>query len=242
MSNRSQDSSQGDSSQGDSSQGDSSQGDSSQDSTQDDELDLSWLKEAEQMSKIQNESICEPMNSIMIYSIYVNKHNHIDKISQQMEPVVSLTGGSVGIPNSILMQRVQANKSLSTGIKYRLMDVLLYHVDLEPDDIHAFSVSDDYDSDRFLKKCAVVNDIKIPNSIFIFHSINALYFIFQQMDNPMSGMIRSENQLKSILKSGGGGSSNKKKTKKVVIQPTKIIMDHGHRTTKKIVADFYDDA
>jgi len=214
--------------------------DSSQDSTQDDELDLSWVKEAEQMSKIQNESICEPMDSIMIYSIYVNKHNHIDKVSQQMEPVVYLTSGSVGIPNSILMQRVQANKSLSTGIKYRLMDVLLYHVDLEPEDIHAFSVSDDYDSDRFLKKCAVVNDIKIPNSIFIFHSINALYFIFQQMDNPISGMIRSENQLKSILKTGG--SSNKKKTKKVLIQPTKIIMDHSHRTTKKIVADFYDDA
>ena len=185
-----------------------------------DELDLSWLKEAEQMSK--QSAIREPMDSITIHSIYVNKHNHIDKVSQQTEPLVSFTG-AVGIPNSSLMQRIQSNKLLSTGIKYRLMEVLLFNVDLEPENIHEF-VSDDYDSSRFLKKCAVVNDIKIPNSIFIFHSINALYFIFQQIDS------RSD-QLKSILKTGSS------KTKKVVIQPTKIV---DHRTTKKVLADFYD--
>jgi hypothetical protein len=82
-------------------------------------------------------------------------------------------------------------------------------VDLEPNHIQEF-VYGDLDNNRFFKVFSIVEDIVISPSIFIFHSLNSIYFVFQEIElieNPI---------IKPILKIGGEKDS-KKTTKKVRI-------------------------
>ena len=102
---------------------------------------------------------------------------------------------------------------MQTENKYKLLDLLVFNIDLDPENIQDFSHSDliaDFSS-RFLKSVSVLNDIKIPASIFIFHNLNAIYLIFQEIGN---------TNIKSILKN----PNNKlRKTKKVTL----IIPDNS---------------
>ena len=51
----------------------------------------------------------------------------------------------------------------------------------------------DIDSCRFFHTLPYIEDIIIPNSIFMFHSLNALYFLFQEVS------MKSVSNLKSIV-------------------------------------------
>jgi hypothetical protein len=180
----------------------------------DDDLDMSWLIETERLSKINQKYSRENMNEIQIHSIYISKTNHIEKITSTNQSLHSFdqTSEFVGLLNS------DAIKLVDTNNKYKLLDILVFNVDLEPENIQDFSKMDELGgfSSRFLKSvymAPTIQDIKIPPSIFIFHNLNAIYFLFQEI------VIVSP---KSILKSSGSGpsgsGSNLRKTKKVSIQ------------------------
>jgi hypothetical protein len=94
-------------------------------------------------------------------------------------------------------------------VKYKLLDIIVYNVDLEAQYIQEFVQNDDMDTGRFFKICPIVDDIVIMPSIFIFHSLNAIYFVFQEIEVVLNPVI------KPILKIGG--EAMKKHTKKVRI-------------------------
>ena len=80
----------------------------------------------------------------------------------------------------------------------------MFLVDLEPDQIQMYSQMDV--SVRFITTLPLLEDIHISPSIFIFHDLNALYFLFEE--------VPSEVRVtpKSALNSSG---VKKKSTKKV---------------------------
>lgn len=183
------------------------------DETEYGDLDISWVIESERLSKISQNYLRENMDKIQIHSIYINIKNHIDKITSTWHVIDSLCANSVGIKNDIILKLIESNKILQTGNKYKLLDLLVFNIDLDPENIQDFSHSDliaDFSS-RFLKSVSVLNDIKIPASIFIFHNLNAIYLIFQEIGN---------TNITSILKN----PNNKlRKTKKVTL----IIPDNS---------------
>lgn len=168
-----------------------------------DDLDISWIDKNKKLHEIDANYCREPMESIAIHFIYTNVDKNIEKISSE----------TIDIDNNIItkeriLQLIQHSKSMHQS-RYRLIDILVYNVDLEPSHIQEF-VYGTFDSSRFFKICSVLDDILIEPSIFIFHSLNAIYFIFQEIElveNPV---------IKPILKIGGGKDS-KKTTKKVRI-------------------------
>jgi len=168
-----------------------------------DDLDISWIDKQKKLHDIDANYCREHMESIAIHFIYTNVEKNIEKISSE----------TIDIYNNIIakeriLQLIQHSKSMHQS-RYRLIDMLVYNVDLEPSHIQEF-VYGDFDTNRFFKICSVLEDIVIQPSIFIFHSLNAIYFIFQEIElieNPI---------VKPILKIGGEKDS-KKTTKKVRI-------------------------
>jgi hypothetical protein len=169
----------------------------------DDDLDISWIDKQNKLHTIDKTYCREPMESISIYSIYVNIDKNIEKISSDKLDLYDNV-----IPKEKILKVIQSSKSIH-GAKYKLFDIILYNIDLETQHIQDF-VQNDLDKNRFFKKFSMVDDIRINPSIFIFHSLNAIYFIFQEIEVVLNPII------KPILKIGSEVDA-KKNTKKVRI-------------------------
>jgi hypothetical protein len=130
---------------------------------------------------------------------------------------------------------IQKNK-VSSSKKYKLLDVLVYHVDLEPQHIQSFSkVSDLNDHSRsFFKVLPIVDEISIPPSIFIFHSLNSVFFMYKEVENTPN---KHSHTIKSILKPTSVTNEVKHThTKKVRISnqtEEHPFIEHRHRKPKK---------
>ena len=155
------------------------------------DLDVSWINEQQRIQTIENNYCREPVTDIQVYSLYINKLSDIDKITRKKYPIHNNL-----LNRDAVLGIIQSNK-YATSKKYKLIDVLLYHVDLEPQHIQTFSQSTDIpaSSKPFFKILPIVDEIIIPPSIFIFHSINSVFFIYKETNTSSHN-----HTIKSILK------------------------------------------
>lgn len=145
------------------------------------DLDISWVEEQEKLQHINENYFKEPMEMIDMFFIYINTNDYIEKINH-LQQDVSLHNNSGLIHNDIIIQLIEKNKFLSNN-KYKIQDVLLYNVSLNPENIQSYSKDENIleSSSKFLEPLSIVNDFIIPPSIFIFHKINSIFFIYKQL-------------------------------------------------------------
>ena len=221
-------------------------------------LDTNWMQDFEQYHQISTNKERELANSIGSYFIYINKSLYIEKITfEKCALEIDPENGVSVLPNKTVLKMVQDRKVLTPVSKYKLTDILSYVVNIEPEKVQQFSQTspdklidqnsdDNEDFDQgFLKVLPIVNDIHIDKSIFIFHNVNHLYFIFQEIE--ISHHHRTT--LKSILKGSNKtfkdriveenidhNNNNNNNTKKVriITEPRELVKSHKkHRCTKK---------
>jgi len=189
---------------------------------EDRDLDTSWIEDHERLSTIHGNYIREPMEHIHIYFIYINRNSYIDKIVHDKQLLLLSSDKRYSyLPKETLLHIIQTRKIKTPFSKYKLADVLSYLVDLEPEAIQYYSKNDNLEQihSTFLKVLPIMNDIKIDPSIFIFHEMNALYFLFEEVE-----LINHRHSLRSILKPSSSLSSvsDKTNTKKVRIQTSSL--------------------
>ena len=156
------------------------------------------------------------MEEVNIFFIYINRNQYIEKIiNDKINLVLSEDKKHSFLPKESLLQIIQSRKLKTSFSKYKLLDVLTYLVDLEPEHIQAYSKNENIESSssEFLKPVSIMNDVKFNESIFIFHGINSIYFIFEEIE-----LINHRHTIKSILKPVAREVSDKTNTKKVRIQ------------------------
>lgn len=186
----------------------------------DDSLDTSWIQRESQLQNIQTNYAREPMESIQSVFIYINQNNYIEKITREYIPLtINQQNTGSHLTPDMLLKTIQSKKLRTPVSKYKFANMFTHIVDIEPDQIQAFSKTNDSDlaNRKFFQEAVVTSLLHIPASIFIFHPNNTLYFFFQEM------LVEKHNRtLKSILK------------------PPKI-KDHGepdkvlpHNVTKKV--------
>ena len=186
------------------------------------DIDFSWIKEQEKLQNIQKNYCKEPNIVINLYFIYINKNKYIDNIlneKQKLFPPIDNKGSYLS--KEYLLKIIQSKKKKTPNSKYKFQDILYYNVDLEPEHIQSYSKNEKVlnVSNSFFKVIPIVDDIHFPDSIFIFHDINSLFFIFQEIE-----ILSNRMTLKSILKSDKVENKNleedvhRKLTKKVQIQ------------------------
>lgn len=143
------------------------------------DLDISWIHQHEKENSIDKNYCREPMNEITTYCVYINKDLEIEKVTTEK---MLIEGGVLS--KERVLHFIQSKKKSFSETKYRLLDMLLYNVELEPENIQSYSISDNfYDlSKPFFKVLPVFDNVAIPDSIFIFHSLNTLYFLFKEIE------------------------------------------------------------
>ena len=205
-----------------------------------DDLDFSWLEEQERIQNIQSNYYREPMESINTYFIYINQNNYIDKILCEKYDL-DINNGCSLLNKETLLQIIQSKKLKTHYSKYKLIDILQYHNELEPENIQSFVNNGELEecSQNALKNISLFDDIVINPSIFIFHGINCLYFVFQEVETVKQNIRKS---YKSILKNGNR-EPFKKGTKKVKISTDTIMYSNDYKQrfdknkTRKMVRD-----
>jgi hypothetical protein len=187
------------------------------------DLDISWIDEYKRLENISEDCPKELMTTIKTYVLYIDHDMNIDNILVESLPIVSAnTGVGEGgaISKEVLLKYIQLKKT-KNEVKYSLIDILFYNVDLESTEIDSY-VGCEGGEDKFrtfFRSVSVMHEIVVSPSLFIFHSLNSLFVLFKER--------RPEHRhtVKSILKrvdmsllEGGDSHSNTKKVR-IVLPP-----------------------
>lgn len=198
-----------------------------------DDLDMSWINEQERIQNIQSNYYREPMETVNTYFIYINQNQYIDKILCEKYDLEIVSNGSL-LNKETLLKIIQTKKINTLNTRYKLVDILQYNVELEPEHIQTFINGEpDPSSPKILKNISVFDEIVFSSSIFIFHGINCLYFIFQEVETIST---KNRKSLKSILKTdskNGYREHSKKGTKKVKISTDTIEYSANYKNKNK---------
>lgn len=155
---------------------------------------MSWIEKEEKLLRVQENFQREPMESIQCFFLFMNKHKYIEQITDEY---VELQDGK--IPKERVLRLVEEKRHPKSDIKYMFVDAWTILVDLEPEHIQAYSQMNA--APRFLSQLPILDDIVIHPSIFIFHDMNAVYFLFQEMDRaPAKSAIRNKVSGNKITK------------------------------------------
>tara|TARA_B100000287_G_scaffold429199_1_gene482067 strand:+ start:37 stop:642 length:606 start_codon:yes stop_codon:yes gene_type:complete len=190
-------------------------------------LDTSWFQEYNKLLNLQTNYNKEKMIDIDVKFIYIDNQDNIQNIYCEKLKLHSVDNGSQ-ITKEDLLKIIQKNKT-KNNIKYKLEDILFFHIPIDHENISNFNNQDP--SGNYLKKVSFFDSLEIPESIFIFHNINSLYFIFKLNETDKHNFT-----IKSILKKSSS-KSKPCKTKKVQINEIpmfqEIIKKSKKKTTRK---------
>ena len=218
--------------------------DSSEIDSSDLDLDISWIKENERLQNMETNYFREPMKNIDLFFVYINPNMYIEKIIRQKQSLlVDSSNNCSRLSKENLLKIIQTNKKLSksnTICKYKFLDILTYIIDLEPEHIQNYTKNENIQeaSRGFLKVLNIIDDISISPSVFIFHKINSIFFLYQEIETN-----RNRHTLKSILKKPITVTENdtsvgsQKSTKKVRIDLDKNNIEyreHSHHKKKPV--------
>jgi len=146
------------------------------DEDDDEKLDIDWINEFKSNEDKYNDFYKEPVNSVIVYLLYVNKENEVQHIHKDR----CLINNNNGMLNrEIIISFIKRYHQLFS-VNYKLFSILKYNIDLEPSEIQDFSIKENtnkYES-RFLKSEKYLDDIYFKETIHMFQDLNALFFIF----------------------------------------------------------------
>jgi len=177
------------------------------------DLDISWIQSHERFINVHENYQREPSEYVSIYYIYINLQSEIEKIICEKESLNLPSESEYQcISKERVLQMVQQKKIMGSA-KYNLENIMVYNVSLESENIQKYINNDNLVeiSQPFIKNLSVIDEIRIYPSIFIFHSMNSVFFFFKQ------NVSQKTVPMKSILKIGNVIDEHKK-TKKVRIQ------------------------
>jgi hypothetical protein len=215
-----------------------------------DQLDLSWTEEHIRTTKSQTMYNKEPMSKINIQFVYINTNNEISKIVKEEHDLTLIDNVSSMLSEQNIFKLTRSNgiltgTSWSNGqsTRFHLDDILLYCISLDPAKINDYVASptdkNRSNSDPFMKIIPpICGNIIVPSSLFIFHPLNTIYFIFREM--VLVQDTTHKLAIKSVLKSAmskNGLVVSKKLTKRVRISPdlpSYKNLGHDHNKTAKI--------
>ena len=138
-----------------------------------DDIDIEKIKKAEQA---YNDFYKEPVTSIAVYFLYVSKANEL----QHVKTSRCLLAENGVLKREIIISFIKRYQH-KFAIKHKLLSLLRYNIDLEPNEITDFLEEDiDLNDSRFITSEKYLNDVIYKETINMFQDLNALYFIFYE--------------------------------------------------------------
>jgi hypothetical protein len=208
----------------------------------DETLDMSWIEKQERI--LESDYVKEPVTSISCRVIYINQNDYIETMEKTtMNLTVNLTvnltanltanlhiedTGSL-LTQEQLLYHIEMYKKRTPFSKYVLADILVFHVDLEPEHIQDFSSYDEEEikvySAKLFKKASPYLPISLSSSLPPFHDINTIYFVYKE-----TPLYKKTYMLESAMKHDDGSIPKPKPKKK-----TKGVQWSANKKTKRRV-------
>ena len=114
----------------------------------------------------------EFMKTIQIVNVYINNSSEIVKVSKMSHTFKH--DNNIILSNDIFKYYLQ-NRTIES-IKYQLFKLLIYNIDLGE---KHYTTIKSVSTINFLNCVSHVKDIVINPSLFIFHELNTIYFIYK---------------------------------------------------------------
>jgi hypothetical protein len=169
------------------------------------DLDETWIKDFEESDKNYETFYSEDVYYLKLHCIYIDKLSNIEKISKDKiflkEPNCFSREELLGILKI---------HSFQNNIKYSVMTILKYNIDIEPLDLKYFLKSSAHETFPFLTSVKNIDSISFKKSISMFQDLNNIFIIFYEKDK--THMITRENMTKKIFLSNGHKKTLKKTT------------------------------
>lgn len=141
-----------------------------------DDLDTSWIIEQKKILTIEKSHPRESIKEISFHFFYIDLSNSLVKTIN--EQYLFRDNQSV-IPKEDLEKIIDAKKTIN-NTNYILTEYSTYVVDLEPENIQSYAKTDSQINFMSAAKTDLA-DIVCPPSIFIFHSLNAVFMFFKEI-------------------------------------------------------------
>jgi len=130
------------------------------------DLDMSWIHEYSRIHSVQQLMNKEPLDDIVIQTIYMNHNLEITKINKELLSLTNMNGNK-GITKDQLTNIIQDKTNVCHG-KYKLFDCVLYTIDLDPKEIQKYINSESTTIGKLkpisfiLRNSTVVSPEKLP--------------------------------------------------------------------------------
>uniref|UniRef100_A0A6C0I352 Uncharacterized protein n=1 Tax=viral metagenome TaxID=1070528 RepID=A0A6C0I352_9ZZZZ len=164
------------------------------------DFDLSWIDDEERLLS-DNSLIKEPIRQIKTVYLYLNQYDYIETIKK--EDYVIDPSSSILVTDDLLYL-IETHTKITLTSKYKLCDLFFYHVDILYQDIQSYSNNEMETS--FFKPVSLTNSLSIPPSLFVFHPVTTLYFVYQEYPYSIN------RSIKPIIKASNNESNNNDKS------------------------------
>ena len=164
--------------------------------------DEMWLQEQKKLLNIKNNYKREPLEYINLHFCFVDAENAIVNLKTEKHTFSE----TQTISEKELFTIIEEKKK-DANIHYVFSELSLFIVDLEPENIQTIEPK----KTPFFKTLPFISDIVIPPSIFIFHPLNSLFFLFKKRKSSLKqGVTKSNKRVSFSL------PSSKKHTRRII--------------------------
>jgi hypothetical protein len=130
-----------------------------------------WIQEQQKILNIKMNYKREPLEYINLHFCYVDAENAIVNLKTEKHTFSE----TQTITEAQLFSIIEEKKH-DANINYIFSELSLFVVDVEPENIQSIEPA----GKPFFKSLPFIQDIVIPPSIFIFHPLNSLFFLFKR--------------------------------------------------------------
>jgi len=163
-------------------------------------MDTEWIQHEQRLSIIEKKCFPEQLPYITLEFIYINKNSEVVEISSEKLQTNKFVGSCLS--KELLISIIHNHKkNTTTPHNYVLKDTLMFHIPIQPEILPSF-LEETFNCSTFTKTYPIIDDIILPPSIFIFHPVNTLFFVYYEQDT------FAVKQLKSALKSDQSSNHN----------------------------------
>lgn len=187
-------------------------------------LNISWTNEYSRTLHAETTESAELMESISVHFLFVNTQFELCKTIVEQVPLQILDNRASLLSEEVLIQLLESVRNFG-GKRYQCDQIMQFCIDIHPDKLFSYMDTEKspFQEPTLLKILDIPRSITFPPSLFIFHTLNSVWIVMQEL-------IPIELKPASILKKGGSANVPKK-TKRVRI--ASILPKHHHAKTQK---------
>ncbi len=137
-----------------------------------DDPDTTWISEFENVDEPYKDFYREPVESISLYCLYVNRSRELFHINRA---TVHLEAGQ--LPKNMLIDLLKEHMN-HDGKPFRPISLLRYNVDIAPEDVLNYVRQPE--TFNLMKAATSIESMAWKDSIPLFQSMNGLYVIFYE--------------------------------------------------------------